>query len=315
MKKIYFSLLFLFFVSSISLAQEQDTSWKSGGFVSLNFSQVSLNNWAAGGENSISAIGLANLFINYQTLKASWENSLNLGYGLLKSGNNPVKKFEDKIDFLSKYGHVAKGKLFYAGLLNFKSQFQPGYEYYPNDSTVLLSRFFSPAILLLSVGLDWKPTDYFSFYFSPATGKITFVNDQQLADQGAFGVDPLTVDPVTLEVTRGKKIRSEFGAYVSTKFKKDIFKNVNLETKLDLFENYTDKVASNKKNIDVDWTVLLSMKINKFLVASISTELIYDDNIPVPLYSKDINGDKIQDGTGPRTQFKEVLAVGFSYKF
>lgn len=316
MKRILLLITFITLSFHVEVnAQERDTSWKSGGFVAINFSQVSLSNWAAGGENSISGVGLVNLFMNYRSIKSSWENNLNLAYGLTKSGDNPVRKFEDKIDFLSKYGHVAKGKLFYAALLNFQSQFQPGYYYYGNDSNTLLSRFFSPAYLLVSLGLDWKPADYFSLYFSPATGKFTFVMDQDLADQGAFGVDPLTVDQNTGEITKGKNIRSEFGAYLTAKFKKDIVKNVTLETKLDLFENYTDKVADNKKNIDVNWTVLISMKINKFLVASLGTELIYDHNIPVPLYSKDINGNKFQSGSGPRTQFKEVLAVGFSYKF
>ena len=153
----------------------------------------------------------------------------------------------------------------------------------------------------------------------PAAQPLVRDVDQDLADQGAYGVDPaLTVldsNGNVISKTDGKNIRSEFGAYVSIKFKKDLFKNVNLETKLDLFDNYTDKVASNKKNVDVNWTVLISMKINKFLVASVGTELIYDHNIPVPLYHKDADGLKVQDGTGPRTQFKEVLAIGLSYKF
>src|SRR3954471_22797503 len=80
---------------------EQDTAWHKGGFVNINFSQVSLSNWAAGGESSISAIGLANLYINYLTTKTTWENSLVLGYGLTKSGDDPVRKFEDKIEFQS----------------------------------------------------------------------------------------------------------------------------------------------------------------------------------------------------------------------
>ena len=34
-------------------ATPKDTSWKFTGLTSLNFTQVYLNNWAAGGENSI----------------------------------------------------------------------------------------------------------------------------------------------------------------------------------------------------------------------------------------------------------------------
>jgi len=54
------------------------------------------------------------------------------------------------------------------------------------------------------------------------------------------------------------------------------------------------------------------MKINKFLTASLSTHLIYDDDINIAV---DRNDDGINDGNGPRIQFKEVLSLGLSYQF
>ena len=38
--------------------------WKTGGLISLNLTQVSLTNWSAGGESSVSANGILNLFAN-----------------------------------------------------------------------------------------------------------------------------------------------------------------------------------------------------------------------------------------------------------
>jgi hypothetical protein len=86
-------------------------------------------------------------------------------------------------------------------------------------------------------------------------------------------------------------------------------KNVNLGTKIELFSNYLDR----PQNIDVNWEMLIGMKINKLLSASISTQLIYDNDIPVPI-ERDVNGIKVSD-VGPRLQFKEILALGLSYKF
>src|SRR4030095_5655322 len=117
-----------------------DTAWRHGGFVNLNFNQVSLSNWAAGGDNSIAFSSLGNGFINYITEKRYWENSLDLAYGLTKTGDDAIRKFDDKIEFNTKYGHRIKGNLYLAALVNFRSQFQPGYDYYEHDSTVLLSR-------------------------------------------------------------------------------------------------------------------------------------------------------------------------------
>src|SRR4030043_774980 len=87
-------LLMFFFVFPIVHSQENpDTSyWKLGGLGSISLSQVSLTNWAAGGENSFSANILANGLANYNKGKSSWENMLILGYGLMKQGETGVRK-------------------------------------------------------------------------------------------------------------------------------------------------------------------------------------------------------------------------------
>jgi hypothetical protein len=172
----------------------------------------------------------------------------------------------------------------------------------------------APGFLTLAIGLNWKPSKYFSLFFSPVTGKFTFVLDQKLADAGAYGVDSAIYDSNGNKIQEGKKIRPEFGASLNAVFEKEIFKNIQFATKLQLFNNYTDKNTSNRKNIDVNWETGLLMKVNGFLSAAISTQLIYDNDIPVPIYQT-INGVKTQTGKGPRTQFKEALALSIGYKF
>ena len=105
-----------------------DSSWKTGGTVGLNLSQVHLENWASGGQSSVSASGLVNLFANYTKGKGTWDNTLDSAYGLLRQGQNGVVlKTDDRIDFASKYGHKATEHWYYSALLNFRSQFAPGY--------------------------------------------------------------------------------------------------------------------------------------------------------------------------------------------
>jgi hypothetical protein len=297
MKKLTYFIATLLFVIN-NYAQTPDTTkyWKKGGVGSLNFNQISLSNWAAGGQNSISAGAFLNLTANYKKEKTSWDNTLDLAYGMTKIGKEPLHKSDDKIDLNSKYGHLAFKKWYYSALINFKSQFTDGYNY-PNDSAIV-SRFLAPAYILLSIGMDYKPNDNFSFYFSPATGKITIVNDQKLAEAGAYGVDS------------GKTHREEFGAYISLAFKKDIMQNVTFGTKLDLFSNY----SHNPQNVDVNWDAMIALKVNKYITANITTTLIYDDDINIPIVKK-INGIDTQVGAGPRTQFKEVFGLGLSYKF
>ena len=279
--------------------QSADTvsGWKKGGVFSVNLAQTSLTNWAAGGQNSFAINGLLSTFANYKKNKSEWVNSLDVGYGLLKQGSSGYQKTDDKFDILSKYGYEAFKNFYYAALLNFKTQMAPGYQY--PDVTNKISDFFSPAYLLGAMGLDFKPSDHFSAFIAPLTLKLTFVKDKTLSDAGAFGVTP------------GKRSFTEFGGYIrviytKNNFKNELLKNVTFTTKADLFSDYTH----NPQNIVVNWETLLAFKVNKFLSASINTQLAYDDKIKIPVVR---NGAATTIGS--LIQFKEILGVGFSYKF
>jgi hypothetical protein len=285
--------------------QSADTTlgWKKGGVIAVNLAQTSLTNWAAGGQNSVAVNGLFSMFANLKKEKSVWDNSLNIGYGLMKQGKNTdFMKTDDKIDFLSKYGRAAFKNVYYAALLNFKTQMSPGYNY-PNDS-VKISDLFAPAYLLLALGLDYKPNANLSVFIAPLTAKFTFVTDDTLSAHGAFGVTP------------GEKVRSEVGGYfraIYTKndFKGEFMKNIAFTTKVDLFSNYIE----NPQNIDVSWETQIAMKVNKYISVNFNTHLLYDDNIQIPF---DKDGDKtIEAGesVGSKIQFKEILGVGLSYNF
>lgn len=295
MKK--FLIFILLFVSSLTIySQTADTVklWKRGGMAQLNFSQVNFSKyWAAGGENSFSGVALFNLFANYEKDNFNWANTLDLGYGLLRQGD-VTKKSNDRIEFNSQFGRKATSKLLYSGMLNFKSQFAPGYNY-PNDS-VPISKFLAPGYITTSLGIEYKPSDKFQLFASPLTGKFTIVTDETLSNAGAFGVDP------------GDKFRAELGGFVKMMYKTAVVTNVDLLTKADFFSNY----LKNPQNIDVNLELLLTMKINEYLSATINTMFIYDDDIKFDI---DRDGDGIADGTGARVQFKEVFGLGFAYKF
>lgn len=287
--------------------QSADTTlgWKKGGVFAVNLAQTSLTNWVAGGQNSFAVNGIFSVFANLKKGKSRWDNSLDIGYGQLKQGKKTsFRKTDDKFDFLSKYGREAFKNVYYAALLNFKTQMAPGYNYINDTTKAKISNLFSPAYLLLALGMDYKPNAYFSAFIAPITGKFTFVTDQALSDAGAFGVKP------------GKKSLSEFGGYVrviysKNDFKSDFMKNVSFTTKIDLFSNY----LKNPQNIVVNWENLVTMKVNKFISANFNTDLIYDDKIKVPF---DKNGDGTiiaGESVGSKIQFKEILGVGFSYKF
>ena len=304
--KIKFTLISLLLIIAIKadgqIAIVEDTTvngWKKGGFLALNFNQVSLTNWAAGGESALSATALGNVFVKYRKNDVYFESVLDAGFGFITTKSESLRKNEDKIELNAKFGKKAKGKFYYAGMLNFRPQMAPGYNF-PNDSTVI-SRFMAPGFLSLALGMDYKPNDWFSMFISPATGRSTFVLDTALSNLGQFGVTP------------GNNVRFEFGAYLRARLQKDLTKNVSVVSNLQLFNNYSDPIKPQRANIDVNWENLILIKANKWLTTSIFTNLIYDNDVQVPV-TRFVNGKEVI-GTGPRMQFKEVLGIGLSVKF
>lgn len=317
--KFYFSKfslvipVILISLSASLYAQDESSGidssdWKFNGVVSINFSQVYLQNWQGGGKSSISGTSGLHMGALYNKGKSNWDNQLDLAYGLLREETSDPTKTDDKIDLASKYGYQATKRWYYTFLAGFRTQFAEGFDPEVDDS--LISDFLAPGYLTTSLGLDYIVKDKFSFLVAPISTKSTFVTRKDLADIGAYGVDPAEyalINDTLVKIKDGQTVRHELGAYIKTAFKTEIMENVLLQTKLELFSNYLE----NPQNIDVNWEVLINMKINEYLSTNINTVLIYDDDIKIT-DGVDDDGNPI---VGPRVQFKEVLSIGLSIKF
>lgn len=290
-------------------AADSAKPWRLSGVISMNTQQVSLTNWAAGGNNSISVGSLLSVAARYKKGKITWDNNLDLAYGIIRQGNvRSWWKNDDRIQFTTKIGRKAFDHCYYSALGDFRTQFAPGYNY-PND-TVYISKFMAPAYAIAAIGLDYKPDNKFSLFVAPFSGKFTIVNDDSLARHGAFGVQPEIRDPENggAIVQNYKRHREEFGAYLKAMYNTKVMDNVTFQTTLELF---TDYLEVHFGNVDVNWTTLTTFKVNKLISATLSTQLIYDNDINV---IRNYGGPK--NGTvGPDIQFKEVLSLGVSYNF
>lgn len=296
------------FSQDATATESSDTTyWKKGGLASLTFTQVSLTNWAAGGDNSVSLNGFFTTYADYQRDKIIWKNVVEMGYGLIRQGSDEAEfeKTDDRFNVITEFGYKISGdKLFWSSLLDFRTQFDRGLDSEGNT----ISKFFSPAYLIVATGLQWNPDPSFSLSYSPIGGKFTFVMDQELANAGAFGVDPGFFDEDLGRFTSlGSKSRAELGSFVKASFNKEVVENVKFETRLELFANYLQDFG----NIDVNWQNLLVMKVNGFLTVNWQTQLIYDDDIKIDEFNS--AGELVS--RGPRTQFKSVFGVGLAYNF
>ena len=263
--------------------------WKTGGLFTFNVGQGSQSNWAAGGDDfSFSLASYLGFYAFYKKDRYSWDNTLDLNYGLINTTSLGTRKNDDRIDLLSKAGYELKPKLNLALLFNFHSQFSKGYNYTSTNSKELLSNFLAPAYVLLSLGLDYKPVDGLSIFISPVTSRWIIVENDSLSAKGAYGVDP------------GKKVKNEIGAFVSVNYIKNLSKVITYNGRLDLFSNY----ENNPQNIDVLMNNMFAAKLSKVLTASLGLDLIYDND--VKLFGK--NHDS------PGLQLKSLIGVGLSVK-
>ncbi len=170
---------------------------------------------------------------------------------------------------------------------NLLTQFTPGYEFNNLPSGEIeqsqVSGLFSPAYITESVGVEYRPTDYFFVTFSPGAVRQTVVAD----------LDLYKTFPKNYGVPIGQRVRTELALLqLVANFNKDIAKNVNLKFRYVVFANYK-KLRSMDNRLDA----MLTAKVNKYLNFNIGAIVIYDDD------------------QSTKVQFAQSLSVGFLYTF
>jgi hypothetical protein len=270
-------------------ADTAQKTWKKGGLIGLNLSEASLSNWAAGGDNfSLAITSMISLHAFYKKDKVSWDNTLDLNFGYLRTTSLGGRKNDDRFDLLSKYGYAIAPKWNVSGLFNFRTQMFKGYTY-PKNVKTFSSDFFSPAYILLSAGVDYKPNEHFSVFISPLTARWVIVKNDTLSAKGLYGVKP------------GKHSNFEFGAFLSATYLQDFNKIVSYKGRLDLFSNYRHKPG----NVDLFMSNIFSVKISKILSASWNMDFIYDDDTRI--FGK--------NGRSAALQIKSLVGIGLLVKW
>ena len=276
--------------------------WKTHADASFALNQTGMSNWVKGGENTIAVttelVGHADY--DNKNKKITSNNFARIKYGLVTSQEYGVRKNIDLLETSSKVNTKAFGKFDFSGYMLIKTTIAKGYKY-PNDS-VAVSKFMNPGTITVGVGLDYKPNKKLSVNFSPFSYKGTFVTDTVNIDQTLYGLD------------KSKKSKHEPGMGLLVNHTWDMTKKIKIINKLQLFTNYIDK----PQNVDVDWEMTFTAKLNWFTDFKLNTHLIFDDNTKTLEYDKKDNPVLWPDGTqkrNARIQFKEIIGFSFIFTF
>ncbi|MGL5681800.1 MAG: DUF3078 domain-containing protein [Marinifilaceae bacterium] len=268
--------------------------WTYHSEVDLTLNQGKLANWASGGENSLSLISNVRYFWNYKRNNTSWENWMHYRFGFLKSGDEDIRKNEDRFELNSMLGQKAFKHWNYALQFNMRTQLFNSYDYPKDKDKVKVANFMSPGYFSLSLGLNYKPNNNHSLFISPITGNWNFVRDTANIPFKRYGIEV------------GKRSKRKAGAQIEVRNQfNNIFKVMNLRNEMKFFTSYEPEDREKGKGDNVEkkspytasWKVTIDLRINYFIKAQIYTETIYDEN-----YSK-------------KFQFRETLGLGLGFRF
>ena len=271
--------------------------WKNKNSIGLDISEAAFINWNAGGNNSISGLLKVSLVRTYKKLHLLWNNELFARYGLNQQQEKGLRKTDDKLELNSTFGYRKDtiSNWFYSVKFNLKTQFTDGFSY--PDTNTPISKFFAPGYLFLGMGAQYEIKQRrFSMYLSPITLKSTFVLDEALSNDGAFGV------------VEGRKSRHEFGALIQSRWYTELIENVIMSNRLSLYSDYLNHFG----NVDIDWELNFKLTINKYMKANIGTHLIYDNDIK---FKDDTNNNGELETLGARVQLKQLLGIGVLFSF
>lgn len=309
------SLILIFISSANSFSQEIITTklpdtlshWKNKNVIGFDLNEIAFANWNSGGVSSVSGLIKGSFVRLYKRDNVKWYNELIARYGVNKQDGLEVRKADDAFRFSSTFGYRndTLSNWYHSAKFNFNTQFTNGYNY--PKTGLAISKPFAPAYTFLGVGAEYfNKEEKVNVYISPLTLKNTLVLDQNLANQGAFGVIKAVYDLNGILISNGKRSKTELGFLITSVIKREIFKNINLENRLNLYSDYINKFG----NIDVDWQFQLDLVVNQYVRANIGTHIIYDDDIKS---KKEIDGKQVI--IGPKVQLKQILGVGLVYNF
>lgn len=286
------------------------TFWEEINQLDLQLSEVAFVNWNAGGENSISANARLYVARNYKFRYFQWNNDVEMRFGWNAQEGRQWRKTDDAIRMSSTIGYrrdTISG--WYSSVkFNFNTQFAAGYKY--PDRSNPISKLMSPGYIFFGAGTSYIPNDKnFNLYLSPLTFKGTFVLNQELANQGAFGVKRALIDAEGNIIQPGENHFTELGILLTNKAEFKLMENISLASDLTLYTDYLRRFG----NIDVFSTLNFNFKVNDFVNANLLTQIIYDDDIK---FNREValDGTVIKPG-GARTQFRQQLGIGVNYKF
>ncbi len=298
MKKLLFTILCIAIFSTVSNADagiggvkwgeappDSLSPWKLELRGALNGSQASYRNWEQGGVNTVAVSAGTNFNALYRRGKWGYHLDIGLLYGQAKLDDDFRKTDDDiKIRNTGRY-FLNDDRWSIVAAVNFESQFDRGFD---NSRENVVSRFMSPAYVTESVGISYKPVEYFNIDFGAAAKQTIVVRDGQA---GFRGDTPITYRE-RYGLDNDQSVRNELGFSLLIQFDRELFENLRYVSSIETFTN----ANQNPDRSDFRFNNELIGRINSFMNTTFRFTMLYNDDI----------SDKLQ--------LRQTLTVGVSFR-
>jgi hypothetical protein len=267
----------------LKIREDKPSPWtrKASGLAQFSQNHASAN-WYQGANSNVAVLGNLAGKLNYNDGNyIQWDNDAEWRMGFNTVPKPALRSLNTNDDILratSKLGVKAGGKFFYSASVDFSTQLFNNYK--SISSKDLKSTFLTPVRFNVGLGVDYKIDKVLSLMVSPISYKYIYMNDVKNLSPNLFGIEA------------GKNVLSEVGSAFKLLNTYIPMEKVQLDTRITFYTNYT--------KVEIDWETVCTLTINRFLSTRISVN---------PRYDNTIIGEK------QGIQFKQLMSVGFSYKF
>ncbi len=270
----------------IELSDLEYIYWTKKANALLQFSQNYVSsNWYQGGNSNFAFLSIITGETNYDNRKnIQWDNRFEWRTGLSSIVGNTKRKVminDDILRYNTKFGLKAGGNWYYSVSGELSTQLFDSYKSITSDE--FKGRLFTPVRANLGVGMDYKYKKIFSLMLAPVAFKYIYMSDTANVNPNLFGIK------------KGENQLKQIGSSFRAQLNIVPARNWNLDSKLTFYTDY--------KKVEIDWEIVNNFIINRFLTTRISINPRYDNTIILK------NGEKT------KIQLKELMSIGFSYRF
>ncbi len=264
---------------NLTFAQQDSTKnfgWLPKGVAGLNISQIALNNWTQGGDNSLTQSLTGNFALKYSNKNISFENSLKVSYGRTKIGGQDFRTNDNDfylVNLISKNIDDWDIKPYFSNSV--RTSITKGYDYSATPETQIVG-LFDPGYVNQSLGFLYDKYKYFTTRLGLGAQEVfTNINTRY------------TDDPATSEI---ETFKFDLGVESVSTSEAEIAENLVIKSSLRLFSRFKELSVW-----DVRWDNALIAKVNNFLNVNLTFLFVY------------------QEDQSKQAQMKQTLQLGFVY--